>query len=50
MDDKEVKETITRNIDECDLQKEKERQLDILESVLGTPLTGKREKKKTDIK
>lgn len=46
MDDKNIKETISRNTDECDLQKEKERQLDILESVLGAPLTTKREEKK----
>jgi len=33
--------------DECDLQKEKEKQLDILESVLGRPLTVKSQETKT---
>jgi len=32
---------IVEDTDEYNLQKEKERQLDILESILGTPLTTK---------
>lgn len=33
------KSNIVENTDECNLQKEKERELDILESILGTPFT-----------
>lgn len=32
---------VVKDTDECNLQKEKEKQLDILESILGTPLTVK---------
>lgn len=39
-DDQETEKTeLVEDINECDLQKEKERQLDILENILGEPLT-----------
>ncbi|KAL6421840.1 hypothetical protein ACFW04_010979 [Cataglyphis niger] len=39
-DDHETEKTeLVEDINECDLQKEKERQLDILENILGEPLT-----------
>lgn len=37
---------VVEGIDECNLQKEKEKQLDILESILGTPLTTKNQEAK----
>ncbi|EZA48780.1 hypothetical protein DMN91_004913 [Ooceraea biroi] len=41
-DDHSVQETeVKTGTDECDLQKEKEKQLDILESILGMPLVAK---------
>lgn len=38
-DHKTEKTELVEDINECDLQKEKERQLDILENILGEPLT-----------
>lgn len=51
-DDNLIEQTeVTTGTDECDLQKEKEKQLDILGSILGTPLVvksqGKSETKST---
>lgn len=46
-DDRQTEESKpVEGTDECDLQKEKERQLDILESILGTPLTTKNQETK----
>lgn len=41
------KTKLVEDINECDLQKEKEKQLDILESILGAPLTVKNQETKT---
>lgn len=41
---------IAAGVDQCDLQKEKERQLDILESILGAPVTVKNQETKTTTK
>jgi len=39
-DNNQTKESkVVEDTDECSLQKEKEKQLDILENILGTPLT-----------
>ncbi|XP_053975486.1 probable RNA-binding protein CG14230 isoform X1 [Hylaeus volcanicus] len=47
-DDCEVDKNITTdNIDECDLQKEKEWQLDILENILGVPIQDTSKSKET---
>lgn len=45
-DDQTEKTELAEGINEYDLQKEKERQLDILESILGTPLTVKNQETK----
>ncbi|KMQ95446.1 putative rna-binding protein [Lasius niger] len=45
-DDQTEKTELVEGINEYDLQKEKERQLDILESILGTPLTVKNQETK----
>lgn len=46
-DDRQTEESkVVEGTDECDLQKEKEKQLDILESILGTPLTVKNQETK----
>ncbi|XP_071562434.1 uncharacterized protein [Temnothorax nylanderi] len=43
-DDRQTEESkVVDGTDECNLQKEKERQLDILESILGMPLTVKKQ-------
>lgn len=46
-DDQSIKTEHVESINECDLQKEKEQQLDILESILGTPLTVNDQETKT---
>lgn len=47
-DDRQTEESkIVEDTDECNLQKEKEKQLDILESILGMPLTVKNQEKPT---
>jgi len=47
-DDRQIEESkIVDDTDECNLQKEKEKQLDILEGILGTPLTVKNQEKPT---
>ncbi|XP_029176004.1 nucleolar protein 8-like [Nylanderia fulva] len=46
-DDQTEKTELVEDNNECDLQKEKEKQLDILESILGTPLTVKNQEIKT---
>lgn len=38
---------VIKSTDECNLQKEKEKQLDILESILGTPLIIKSQETKS---
>lgn len=51
-DCKEDNNVTTENIDECDLQKEKEWQLDILENILGVPIqdTSKNKETNKDVK
>lgn len=41
------KSEVIKGTDECNLQKEKEKQLDILESILGTPFTVKSQETKS---
>lgn len=47
--DDEIENTeLVEGISECDLQKEKKQQLDILENILGAPLAIKNRETKTD--
>lgn len=48
--DQKLNKNITTNNDEIDLLKEKELQLDILENILGMPITLKNENINKDIK
>lgn len=45
-DNCQIEESKVVEDNECNLQREKERQLDILESILGTPLTVKSQETK----
>lgn len=46
-DDQTGKTKLVESINECDLQKEKEQQLDILQSILGAPVIEKNQETKT---
>lgn len=48
MEDHHIEESkVVEDTDEFDLQKEKEKQLDILESILGTPLAVKKQERQS---
>lgn len=50
IEDQKLNKNIITNNDEIDLLKEKELQLDILENILGVPITSKNENTNKDVK